>query len=114
MARLYANENLPQPVVIELRRLGHDVLIVMETGKAGRSWPDDEVFDFACAEQRAVLTMNRRHFIRIHGERPHHQGIVVCRYDPDFTGQAARIHEVIAAVPDLAGQLIRVNRPVRS
>ncbi|TEU18005.1 MAG: hypothetical protein E3J21_06900 [Anaerolineales bacterium] len=26
MARLYANENLPLPVVGELRRLGHDVL----------------------------------------------------------------------------------------
>ena len=26
MARLYANENFPLPVVNELRRLGHDVL----------------------------------------------------------------------------------------
>lgn len=36
MARLYANENFPLPVVTELRRLGHDVLTVRESGKAAR------------------------------------------------------------------------------
>ena len=34
MARLYANENFPFPVVEELRKLGHDVLTIQETGKA--------------------------------------------------------------------------------
>jgi len=34
MARLYSNENFPLPVVEELRRLGHDVLTIQETGKA--------------------------------------------------------------------------------
>jgi hypothetical protein len=36
MARLYANENFPFPVVEELRRLGHDVLTTLEAGNAGR------------------------------------------------------------------------------
>jgi hypothetical protein len=40
MARLYANENFPFPAVVELRRLGHDVLTVSETGKAGQAVPD--------------------------------------------------------------------------
>ena len=31
MARLYANENFPLPVVNELRRLGHDVLTTQDT-----------------------------------------------------------------------------------
>jgi uncharacterized protein DUF5615 len=35
MARLYADENFPLPVVEELRRLGHDVLTIYETGQAG-------------------------------------------------------------------------------
>ena len=39
MARLYANENFPLPTVEELRRLGHDVLTVRETGQAGK--PED-------------------------------------------------------------------------
>jgi len=34
VARLYANENFPFPVVQELRRLGHDVLTVMADGRA--------------------------------------------------------------------------------
>lgn len=40
MARLYANENFPFLVVAELRRLGHDVVTVRETGKANRATPD--------------------------------------------------------------------------
>lgn len=32
MARLYSNENFPLQVVEELRRLGHDVLTIQETG----------------------------------------------------------------------------------
>jgi hypothetical protein len=34
MARLYSNEHFPFPVVEELRRLGHDVLTIQETGQA--------------------------------------------------------------------------------
>ena len=32
MVRLYSNENFPFPVVQELRRLGHDITTVQETG----------------------------------------------------------------------------------
>ena len=41
MARLYANENFPLPVVEELRRLGHNVLTIHETGKSGQSISDE-------------------------------------------------------------------------
>ena len=43
MARLYADENVPFPVVEELRRLGHDVLTIFEDGKANRRYPDASV-----------------------------------------------------------------------
>lgn len=36
-ARFYANENFPLPVVEELRRLGHDVLTIQETGHPDQS-----------------------------------------------------------------------------
>ncbi len=51
MARFYANENFPQPVVVELRRLGHDVLTVQETGRADQAWPDKQVLAFALSQQ---------------------------------------------------------------
>jgi hypothetical protein len=113
MARFYANENFPLPVVLELRRLGHDVLTIQETGKSGQRVTDEQVLVFATAENRAVLTINRKHFIRLHRESPQHAGTVVCTFDPDFVGQARRIHAAVAASPAMAGQLLRVNRPAK-
>ena len=111
MARLYANENFPFLVVAELRRLGHDVLTVQETGKANQSTSDREILGFAISETRAVLTLNRKHFIALHNWRPEHAGVVVCTFDADFVGQAHRIHQALAAHHDLSGILVRVNRP---
>jgi len=113
MARLYGNENFPLPVVHELRRLGHDVSTATEAGRTGQAWPDQAVLDFAVADGRAVLTLNRKHFVRLHSIQPEHAGIVVCVVDSDFVGQAARIHAAIAWQQDLSGQLLRVNRPPR-
>lgn len=114
MARLYSNENFPLPVVVELRRLGHDVLTASEAGKANQEIPDDEVLAFASAADRAVLTINRRDFIRLHRQQPRHSGIVVCTADPDFIRQAQSIQAAIEAMPSLADQLIRVNRPAKA
>lgn len=111
MARLYSNENFPLPVVEQLRALGHDVLTIQETGKADQAMPDDEILEYAAGELRAVLTLNRRHFIRLHHAKPQHAGIIVCTMDADFAGQAMRIHDAIGALASMAHQLIRVNRP---
>lgn len=113
MALLYANENFPLPVVEELRRLGHEVLTVQEIGKGNQAVPDEEVLAYAVSEKRAVLTLNRKHFVRLHIAQPDHSGIVVCTFDPDFTGQAARIHSAIGSQQQLQGQLVRVNRPAK-
>lgn len=111
MGKLYSNENFPFPVVKELREVGHDVLTIQETVRTGQVLSDEEVLSFAAAEGRAVLTLNRRHFIRLHIEKPHHEGIIVCTFDPDFSGQAKRIHNAIESNSSLSGQLIRVSRP---
>ena len=113
MARLYANENFPLPVVEELRRLGHDVLTVQDTGKSGQAVPDEEVLAFASADNRLVLTLNRKHFVHLHGTHPDHAGIIVCTFDPDFIGQAGRIHSALISQTRLSGQLVRVNRPIQ-
>ena len=112
MAKLYANENFPFAVVKELRRLGHDVVTIQETGKAGQRTPDDEVLQYAMADERAVLTLNRKHFFRLHTLYPDHAGIIACTVDGDFIRQAARIDAALQSVGgDLSRQLIRVNRP---
>ena len=111
MARLYTNENFPFPVVAELRRLGHDVLTVQESGHALRAIPDDEVLAFARTERRILVTLNRKHFMRLHAAAPDHAGIVVCTFDPDFGSQAQRIHRELESHQDCSGKLLRVNRP---
>lgn len=111
MARMYANENFPRAVVERLRQLGHDMLTSREAGKADQAVSDDEVLRFAIAENRAVLTLNRHDFIRLHKLFAAHWGIVVCTYDPDFDSQASRIAAAVEGVTSLEGQLLRVNRP---
>ncbi len=111
MARFYSNENIAAQVVVELRRLGHDVLTSREAGKANAAVPDSEVLDFATSECRVLVSHNRRHFLLLHVQRTgSHAGIILCTFDPDFVRQANRIHLAIADRPDLAGQLIRVSR----
>lgn len=113
MARLYSNENFPIPVVEELRRLGHDVKTIQEAGKANQAYPDDRVLELAIRENRAVLSINRKDFIRLHRTVGNHNGIIVCTVDVDFIGQAQRIHYAIQDLASLDNQLIRVNRPVK-
>ena len=81
MSGLYSNENFPIPVVEDLRKLGHDVLSIQKTGKAGQSLPDEAVLDDASGDKRAVLTFNRKHFISLHKSRSRHEGIIVCSFD---------------------------------
>jgi hypothetical protein len=111
MAKLYADENFPSPVVERLRELGHDVLTIFEAGKANRRYPDELVLLDASRRNCAVLTMNRKHFWKLHQSSPDHGGIILCTYDPNFADQAGRIHDAIKDRTSLAGQLIRVNRP---
>lgn len=111
MTRLYANENFPLQVVQFLRAYNHDVLTVVEAGKASQAIPDEDVLAHAISESRAVLTLNRRDFIRLHQRQPDYDGIIVCTIDPDIQRQATRIHDAIIENEPLQGKLIRVNRP---
>lgn len=113
MARLYADEQFPLRIVEVLRAFGHDVLTVQEAGKGGLKIPDEEVLAFAVNQERAVLTLNRRDFIRLHRTEPGHAGILVCTDDEDRDLVASRINEAISNSATLRGQLIRVVRPQR-
>lgn len=112
MAAIYANENFPRRVVNELRLLGHDVLTSQEAGKANQMVPDEEVLQFATEQQRAVLTLNRLDFFRLHRSTGgNHAGIIACtRDDENPHAFANRIHTAISVPPTLSGRLIRVVR----
>jgi predicted nuclease of predicted toxin-antitoxin system len=110
MARLYADEQFPRVVVELLRPMSHNILTVQEAGKDNQKIPDEEVLAFAVSDNRAVLTLNRRHFIRLHSLQPHHFGIIVCKAEDDLARMAANINEAISSLEILTGQLIRVYR----
>jgi predicted HD phosphohydrolase len=110
MANLYADEDFPLPVVMELRNLGHDVLTAYEAGQANQGIPDPDVLAFAISLSRAVLTRNRWDFIRLHKHAQRHCGIIVCADDPDFFAQAQKIHQAILNCPTLDNQLLRIYR----
>jgi len=110
MARLYADEQFPLPVVKILRTLGHDVLTVQEANKAEQKIPDNEVLSYAISLNRAVLTLNRHDFIRLHKQNTQHQGIIICKSNSDWEQIAQRIHETVITFESLSGQLVRVNR----
>jgi hypothetical protein len=111
VAKLYANENFPQPVIEALRELGHDVLTTLESGKSGQAIPDEAVLAFAVETVRVLVTFNRKHFIRLHNDKPDHTGIIVCTVDSNFSALAERIHQAMKIEPELRGKLIRINRP---
>ena len=111
MARFYSNENFPLPAVEALRSLGHDVLTSLEAGNANQSVDDAKVLAFATQEKRALLTLNRKHFLKLHQLiGGHHDGIVLCTVDHDFAKQAFRIHQEAIKYASLNGLLLRVNR----
>jgi len=110
MARLLADEDFHRRAADELIALGHDVLTAQAAGLSGLQDPD--VLAFATVNGRAVLTHNRRHFIRLHTTAQPHAGIIVCsRDDTDPIGLAGRVHAAIGGLATLANVLIRVNRP---
>jgi Protein of unknown function (DUF433) len=68
--------------------------------------PDLTLADLAAAwdyyaTHHAVVTFNRRHFIRLHTEISAHAGIVVCTRDNDMAALADRIHRQLQSTPTL-------------
>jgi predicted nuclease of predicted toxin-antitoxin system len=109
--KLYADEQYPYPIVKYLRDLGHDVLTVQAAGKANQHIPDDEVLAFATENERAVVTLNRKDFIRLHQLQPNHAGIIACTDDRNWEALAQRIDDAIGEEESLQGKLIRIVRP---
>lgn len=72
MAKLYADEGFPGQVSRLLQDLEHDVLTVQAAGQANQRIPDEAVLAFATQQNRAVLTVNRADFIRLHKQTPDH------------------------------------------
>ena len=110
-AKFYANENFDLQVVVFLRNLGYDVLTSIEAGNANQRIPDDEVLKFATAQDRALLTFNRKDFFKLHKKSDNHAGIVACTYDNNYEALADRINLATLNNAPLDKKVIRIYRP---
>jgi predicted nuclease of predicted toxin-antitoxin system len=111
MARFYSNENLPMTMVEALRKFNHDVLTSYEAGQANKSIPDNEVLAYATFDNRSVITLNRDDFIALHRSGINHSGIVICKDDRDYLGQAQFLHSYLdTQLKCLQNRLIRVQK----
>lgn len=108
MADLYADEQFPTEVVGNLRGREHDVLTVQEADNRGDS--DEQVLEFATEQDRAVLTINRRDFIKLHRQSSDHAGIIVCKQDHNWQRLANNIDQAITDNEPLPGKLVRIKR----
>ena len=72
--KIFAKENLFEPIIDYLRSLGNDVLSIRDCGLSGIS--DDEVYEKACKENRVIITMDKD-FTRIFRFPPERCGGIV-------------------------------------
>jgi hypothetical protein len=115
MARLYSDENLAIDLVEALRQFNHDILSSYDAGQANQGIPDDEVLDYATLNDRSVITFNRDDFVALHRNGVNHAGIIICKDDRDYLGQAQALHDYLLNQLDrLHNRLIRVQRQNQS
>lgn len=110
--RLYGNENLRQPLVLELRKLGYDILTSREANQDNQGIPDPEVLRFAISHKRALITYNRQDFRKLHKVTPNHCGIILCKEDRNDPEYAQIIHEQLLRFESLNNQLILIKKSV--
>ncbi|MFN3396354.1 MAG: DUF5615 family PIN-like protein [Thermodesulfovibrionales bacterium] len=55
--RIFANENLFEPIIDYLKSIGYDVLSIRDAGLSGIS--DDEVYEMACKGKYTIITMDK-------------------------------------------------------
>ena len=112
MEKLYSNENFSKSVVLHLRQLGYDILTSFEAGKANQGIADPDVLAFAISEERVLITINRRDFIKLHFANSEHFGIIVCTKDDNFEALAHRIDKILSENRgECAAKLLRVYKP---
>jgi hypothetical protein len=111
MTEFYSYENFPRDLVNALKCLDHEVLTSYEAGQANQGISDEDVLKFAHARRKVIITLNREDFINLHRKDREHSGIMICKEDRDYQGQALKIHEfILTDNQSLKGRLIRIKK----
>lgn len=97
--KLLLDEMYPPALAASLRAAGIDSVTIIELGMAGTS--DPEVFAYAVADQRAVLTENVADFVAIAAQHSttgaHHAGLLIALSNR-FSRRPAGYGRLVAAI----------------
>jgi hypothetical protein len=110
MLKLYSNENFPFDLVLLLRQWEYDILTSFEAEQANLGISDEEVLAFATEQGRVTITLNRDDFLKLHRSGVVHQGIIICKEDRDYRGQAEILHSFLQGQITLINRLIRIQK----
>ena len=110
MIKFYANEQFPFDAVIELRKLGYDVLTTHDVSKSGKGITDIEVLSFAISLERVVITFDKD-FFKLHRDNPNHCGIILCTENRNYLQLAQTIHTKLSPISQIEKQLVRITKP---
>jgi hypothetical protein len=117
--KLLLDEMYPAALAESLRAASIDETTVADLGKAGSS--DSELFAFAIAEGRVMLTENVVDFARIAAERStageHHHGLLIA-LSSRFSRRPAGLRPLITAIQTVASEclddrIVYLERPDR-
>lgn len=110
MKLLLIDEDFPHQVGKILQEYGHDVISLNDLELAGIGLTDEDVLATATNLERAVLTHNRKDFLRLHKKSKEHAGIIVCTRNPDLSRLGEKIHSSIDELDALHGLCIKIYR----
>src|SRR4051812_39992850 len=114
MAQILADEDVPARLSAELRLLGHAVTMVrqIDSSKSGSGISDRGVLTYAMERSWIVLTLNERHFRRLHKDIGWHSGIVIVKPENDgkrLTRLAKCIDVKLKSADDVRGRLFTID-----
>ncbi len=78
--KFLANENLPMGVIMELRKLGHDILRVDEVKKGMK---DLDVLNLSAKEKRILITFDKDFGELVVKEGKKSNGVILLRIHPE-------------------------------
>ena len=110
---LIDEDSLAKILIILLKKAGHDVITVNDSGLSGES--DEIVLSYAISEKRLLLTRNYDDFLKLHRKTSTHSGIlVICQddnsaKDMSYKSIVKAIANLEAASIPLTNQFISLN-----
>lgn len=110
--KLYLNENLSDEIARRLRAVGVDAVSSHETGMDTQD--DYAQMQFAVSQNRAVVTINKKDFKRIHAHYQangwEHWGIIFCK-DIDLVVIYRRLLQLVSTLQaeDIKNQRLRLH-----